>query len=63
MEELQIAIQQMKNKIAEILAPCMPSIYLHGSAATGDFRLGWSDIDILVLTESKITEEQEKMLV
>lgn len=63
MEELQIAIQQMKNKIAEILAPCMPSIYLHGSVVAGDFHLGWSDIDILVLTESMITEEQAKMLV
>ncbi len=63
MEELQIAIQRMKNKIAQILAPCMPSIYLYGSAAVGDFHLGWSDIDILVLTESKITEEQAKMLV
>lgn len=63
MEELQIAIQRMINKIAEILAPCMPSIYLHGSVVAGDFRLGWSDIDILVLTESKITEEQAKMLV
>lgn len=63
MEELQIAIQRMKNKIAEILAPCMPSIYLHGSVVAGDFRLGWSDIDILVLTNEPITEEQAQKLV
>lgn len=28
-----------------------------------DFRLGWSDIDILVLTDKRITEEQAQMLV
>ena len=28
-----------------------------------DFKLGWSDIDILVLTEKPITEEQAKSLV
>jgi hypothetical protein len=40
-----------------------PSIYIYGSIILEDFKLGWSDIDILCLTEEKITEEQAYQLV
>ena len=63
MRELQKAIDTMKLNIVNILEQNTPSIYIYGSYVLNDFKLGWSDIDILVLTESQITEEQAKSLV
>lgn len=59
----QLAINNMVREITCILADCTPSVYLYGSSVLNDFRLGWSDIDILVLTEQQITEAQAKLLV
>ncbi|MDY6181634.1 MAG: DUF4111 domain-containing protein [Candidatus Faecousia sp.] len=53
----------MVREISGILSDCEPSIYIYGSSALNDFQLGWSDIDILVLTERKITEQQAQILV
>ena len=61
--ELRGSIRKMTDAIAEILAENAPSVYLYGSVALGDFRLGWSDIDILVLTEKQISQEQAEWLV
>ncbi len=61
--ERQKAINRMVHDLASILADCSPSIYLYGSSVLDDFRLGWSDIDILVLTRSPISEEQAQRLV
>ena len=63
MRELQKAIDTMKLNIVYILEQNTPSIYTYGTYVLNDFGLGWSDIDILVLTESQITEEQAKSLV
>ena len=63
MTELQKAIEIMTRRIVSILDPCDPSIYLYGSIALGDFKLGWSDIDILVLTREPISEAQAYQLV
>lgn len=63
MEELRTAIQNMTMRIAEILQWNIPSVYLHGSVALDDFKIGWSDIDILVLTERTISQSQAKALV
>ena len=60
---LDEAIQFMTNEIVLILSCNKPTIYLYGSVVLDDFKLGWSDIDILVLTESEITEEQASKLV
>ena len=59
----QISINKMVHAICCILSDCEPSIYMYGSSALNDFQLGWSDIDILVLTDRQITENQAKMLV
>lgn len=59
----QVSINKMVREISGILSDCEPSIYMYGSSALNDFRLGWSDIDILVLTEKQITEKQAQMLV
>ncbi|MDE8718564.1 hypothetical protein PZH37_16350, partial [[Eubacterium] siraeum] len=34
-----------------------------GSSALNDYRLGWSDIDILVLTEKQISDSHANLLV
>ena len=62
-KDRQIAINKMVCEIRSILQDNEPSIYLYGSSVLNDFRLGWSDIDILVLTNKQITEEQAKKLV
>ena len=60
---LNEAIQTMTNEIVSVLVDNTPTIYLFGSVVLDDFRLGWSDIDILVLTEREITEQQVNTLV
>lgn len=62
-KDRQSAIDKMIRNISGILSGCEPSIYLHGSSILNDFRLGWSDIDILVLAGSAISEEQARKLV
>ena len=59
---LRLAINTMAVSIDRILAEAQPSIYLYGSVTTGDYRPGWSDVDLLVLTQSPITEPQADAL-
>lgn len=60
---MEHSIGHMTSAIVDILADREPSIYLYGSVVLGDFRLGWSDIDLLVLTKLSITDEQAERLV
>lgn len=60
---LNEAIQTMTSEIVSVLADNKPTIYLLGSVVLDDFRLGWSDIDILVLTKCEIAEEKANILV
>jgi predicted nucleotidyltransferase len=60
---LNEAIKIMTDKIVSVLAGNKPAIYLFGSVALDDFKLGWSDIDIAVLTKHEITEQQADTLV
>ena len=60
---LKNSIDVMTKAIVGILADNAPSVYLYGSVVLDDFRLGWSDIDLLVLTEKQISSEQAKQLV
>ena len=60
---LQNSVDAMTNAIVGILSGNAPSVYLYGSIALDDFRLGWSDIDLLVLTEKQISPTQEERLV
>ena len=63
MKELEPAVKAVRRRVVDILEGCAASIYIYGSLALGDFRPGWSDIDILVLTEKEITEGQASRLV
>ena len=60
---MRLAINTMAVILQRILADAQPSIYLYGSVTTEDYRHGWSDIDLLVLTQDMITEEQAAALV
>lgn len=62
MQALQATLQRMTEAIAEILAAQTPSIYLYGSCTMDDFRPGWSDIDLLVLTQKPFTLPQAEQL-
>ena len=62
MEALQRSITRMTHGIANILSSCYPSVYLYGSVALRDFKPGWSDIDLLVLTRDPISDYQAHKL-
>ena len=59
---LRLAINTMAVSIYNILESVQPSIYLYGSVTAEDFRPGWSDIDLLVLTQEPITVTQADLL-
>ena len=59
---LRLAVNTMAVSIYRILADNAPSIYLYGSVTAEDYRPGWSDIDLLVLTADPITQEQADAL-
>ncbi|MHB1453568.1 MAG: nucleotidyltransferase domain-containing protein [Saccharofermentanales bacterium] len=56
-------IQFMAGEISHLLDSNPSSIYLYGSITLGDFREGWSDIDILVLTKEEISQQLADQLV
>ena len=56
------SIRKMTHRIASVMGGSINSIWLYGSVVLKDFRLGWSDIDFLVLTEGEITESQAQEL-
>ena len=60
---MEQSIKIMVNRITEILENNNPSIFLFGSVVLDDFKLGWSDIDFICLTEKSITNEQADELV
>ena len=60
---LRLAINTMAVSIHRILEANSPSIYLYGSATTEDYQHGWSDIDLLILTQDPITAQQADQLV
>lgn len=63
MQDLNDSIERMTNQICAVLGWNVHSIWLYGSVVLDDFRPGWSDIDLLVLTGSPITEPQAQQLV
>lgn len=57
------ALERMAEVLERELNGHLTALYLYGSAAMGDFRPGWSDIDILCLTEEPLPEERARSLV
>ena len=60
---LECALSRMTAAVCGLLVGCRPSVYLYGSAVSGDFRLGWSDLDVLVLTREPIPPSAAEALV
>lgn len=54
------SIDVMAKKLYAILGDNMVCIYLYGSVALEDFKLGWSDIDILCLTKEVVSDKRYK---
>lgn len=61
-KDLKVAIDEMKETINSILKENILAIYIYGSCVLDDFKLGWSDIDLLVLTKNEIDEETANKL-
>lgn len=57
------SIDVMAKKIYDILGDNFACIYLYGSVAMDDFKLGWSDIDILCLTKEVISDYEAEQLI
>ena len=60
---MEKSIGIMLDRITGILSDNNPSIYLFGSVVLDDFKLGWSDIDLVCLTEKTIAKRQAEDLV
>ncbi len=60
---MNTAIDSMVKNLQSILGDNIISIYLYGSVTMEDFKLGWSDIDILCLTRKTISDTEAKLLV
>lgn len=60
---MRASIGIMLDRITGILSGNNPSIYLFGSVVLDDFKLGWSDIDLICLVEKGLTHWQAEDLV
>jgi len=60
--KLNKAIRKMIQSIIDILNDNVLSIYIYGSCVLGDFKLGWSDIDVLVLTKNDLSQDDANKL-
>ena len=56
------AISGITNEIVRIMDGRVYGIWLYGSVVLDDFRLGWSDIDFIALTNGKISGRQSEKL-
>jgi predicted nucleotidyltransferase len=57
------SIDDMAKKLYAILGDNILCIYLYGSVVMDDFKLGWSDIDILCLTKGVVSDFEAEQLV
>ncbi len=51
-----VSLRKFADEAEKILPGC--TVYLTGSAAMGDYREGWSDIDLLILAEEDLSSDQ-----
>ena len=56
------SIFRVMRAISEILDGNIHGAWLYGSVVLDDFRPGWSDIDMIVLTDGRIAENQAREL-
>jgi len=63
MSMLDDSIRIMSDRIRSVLGEYNPSAYIFGSATLGDFQFGWSDIDIIILTDVPLDNQKADELV
>lgn len=56
------SIQRMTDEIVTVMDGNVYGIWLYGSVVLDDFRLGWSDIDFIALTDGTISVSQADRL-
>lgn len=56
------AVAGMTDEIVRIMDGKVTGIWLYGSVALDDFHLGWSDIDLIALTDETILDSQTERL-
>ena len=56
------AITKVTDEIVTIMDGNVYGVWLYGSVVLNDFRLGWSDIDFVALTDRPISESQAMQL-
>lgn len=59
---MESLIGTLTGRLISILGEEAFSLYVHGSVVLGDFRPGWSDIDILCLTKAPLSPCQARRL-
>ncbi len=57
------ALLHFVRQAERLLGDNIIAVYLHGSAAMHDFRPGWSDLDLLILTKTPLSRETADALV
>ncbi|WOO38043.1 DUF4111 domain-containing protein [Anaerocolumna sp. AGMB13020] len=60
---MNTTINILTSRLVTILSANNPSIYLYGSIVLKDFKPGWSDIDIICLTDTEIGLLQANQLI
>lgn len=56
------SIARMTEEIAAVMEDRVHSVWLYGSVVLNDFRLGWSDIDFIALTNGALSDSQARRL-
>ena len=59
---MQNAIERMTNEIVSVMSGGVYGIWLYGSVVLNDFKPGWSDIDLIALTDGPLTDAQAETL-
>lgn len=60
--EIRESIERMTSEIDAVCGHALHSAWLYGSVVLNDFRPGWSDIDLLALTEKPLEQPQAEEL-
>lgn len=60
---MESSIEKLIGAVSAVMNGKIHSAWLYGSVVLGDFRPGWSDIDMLILTDGEISEKQAQQLV
>lgn len=59
-EESAAYAAEVASRLREVVGDNLVGVYLHGSAALGDFSRDQSDIDVVAVTEQSVSDEQRR---